>query len=370
MNKAFARTFNFEKEPSISIKILSFPGETQELIITMHHVIADKTTMKIMKTELNELYNNLKLNTHIELAPPKIQFKDYAILVNKLRKETELLIENFYEEKIKRSLLLNGTPYSEVIKDSNNSYKTTLKNDIQESLELQNRENENFTEAYGYVYDILEKEDGAQYLFVIDNEKLEKIEKIRNNFGTSYFLLIVSFFSIAIGKMKSKNSTGILLSITNRVVEEFEDVIGYLASDMLAVIDVGSDVSIGKLVNNVSDTINETSNYRFYNYEKILSKLDLNLGVVAPVFLNYARIDDNSPAASKSEHLMRENNKSYFDINCTMQQYNDSILIYVNYKLMYLDNNQMEELWEKFSLIVDLIEENPKMTVLELMEKI
>jgi amino acid adenylation domain-containing protein len=370
INKAFARKFNFEKEPSISIKILSFPGETQELIITMHHVIADKTTMKIMKTELNELYNNLKLNIHIELAPPKIQFKDYAILVNKLRKETELLTENFYEEKIKRNLLLNGTPYSEVIKDSNNSYKTTLKNDIQECLELQNRENENFTEAYGYVYDILEKEDGAQYLFVIDNEKLEKIEKIRNNFGTSYFLLIVSFFSIAIGKMKSKKSTGILLSITNRVVEEFEDVIGYLASDMLAVIDVESDVSIGKLVNNVSDTINETSNYRFYNYEKILSKLDLNLGVVAPVFLNYARIDDNSPAASKSEHLMRENNKSYFDINCTMQHYNDSILIYINYKLMYLDNNQMEELWEKFSLIVDLIEENPKMTVLELMEKL
>ena len=366
MNKAFDRKYNFEKEPAISIKILNFPGEIQEVIITMHHVIADKTSMKIMKTELNQLYNNLKLNAQTELKPLKIQFKDYTLLVNKLREETELLTERFYEEKIKKSLLLNGTPYFELIKDSGNSYKTTLKNNIQEYLELQNRANEDFPEAYGYVNDILEKEDGAQYLFVIDNKQLEKIEAIRNNMGTSYFLLIVSFFSIVIGKMKSKKSTGVLLSITNRVVEEFEDVIGYLASDMLAVIDMDRDVSIGKLVNNVSDTINETSNYRFYNYEKILSKLDLNLNIVAPVFLNYARIDDRLSHVPTSEHLMREKNKSYFDISCTMQHYDNSILIYINYKLTYLSNDEMEELWTNFSKTIDLVAANPKITVREL----
>jgi|GEM_PF-5089253 len=365
-DKASKIKFDLEKGPWMSIKMFNFSGDTQGLLIIMHHAMSDNSSAEIVKRELMQLYENFKSDNPQPLKPLKFQYKEFGVLVNKLRKDTELTAEKFFEEKIKESLAINGNPYEELIQDPKNSYHKTLRREIKEYQKLQNREDRDYPEAYGYLYDLLEEKDGAQYRFVLLKDKIEKLECIRTFFGTSNFVLISSIFSFVLREMKSDKSTRMLIPVSTRVTENFDDIIGWLASTVLTIFSEKEDVSVESYINNFSDTISETSNYRFYNFEKLLPRLDLNQDIIAPVLFNYLQLENNFPGTLKSQHIKRKGAPSYFNFACHVEQYENYLLFLSTYKLAYFTNEQMEELWTKFSAIIDLLAANPKMTINEL----
>jgi amino acid adenylation domain-containing protein len=367
--KASNIKFDLEKGPWLAIKMLNFTGDTQGLLIAMHHVMSDNSSAELIKRELTQLYNNLLSDNPQPLKPLKLQYKDFAVLVNKLRKDTEPVAEKFFADKIKESLAMNGNPYEELIKDPKNSYNKTLRKEIREYQKLQNREDRDYPEAYGYFYDLFEEKDGAQYRFILPKDKIEKLEKIRAFYGTSNFLLIFSIFSFVLREMKSSKSTRMLLTISTRVNEDFDDVIGWLASTILTIISEKDDVSVNDYINNVSDTINETSNYRFYNFEKLLPRLDLNQDIIAPGLFNYLHSENNFPGKLETEHIAKNDIPSYFNFACHVEQYKDCILFVSTYKLAYLTNDQVEEFWTMFSATIDLLAANPETTINKLMDR-
>jgi len=355
------RRFDFEKDVLISFKMGVITEEIQGLIITLHHAISDARSIEIIQTEIIQLYDNIKNRQNINLPRLEIQSKEYAYLVSNF--ENSAVSKEFYSKKVKESLSINGNPYQEVIKFQENRYKSSLKKEIEKSLELNNRTNQKFPEAYGNLYNLIEKRDGGEYSFFVNSEQLAKINKLSNIYNTSNFTVFCAIFVAVIGEFKSKKSIRMLTPFSTRISEELNNMIGWMSSEILSCITLEDEFSMEKFVESVSNTLLEASNHRFYNHEKIMNDLDLNLDQLAPVFLNFLNKNGNYEGQMLSEHKERDGVKTHFNFACRVEQYSNGMIINTVYKLSYFNNVEVDQFWNRFLEKIDLLFEHPKTTI-------
>ncbi|MBD0260804.1 MAG: hypothetical protein ICV83_34220, partial [Cytophagales bacterium] len=73
-----ATPFDLEKGPLIRVKLFQLEAERFVLCLTMHHIISDGWSRKVLTQELVALYAAYRANTPHSLPPLNIQYKDYA----------------------------------------------------------------------------------------------------------------------------------------------------------------------------------------------------------------------------------------------------------------------------------------------------
>ena len=110
------------------------------------------------------------------------------------------------------------------------------------------------------------------------------------------------------------------------------------------------------------------SDARFLTQAARAKNQTILVDILAPVFLNYVRIDETFTTKLESQHLKRKDAESFFNFSSTIVHYDNYILINSSYKLAYFTNNQIEEFWGKFSETINLLVANPKMTIKELID--
>ena len=348
--------FDFENDFLISIKIGKLSEESQGILVCIHHAISDARCAEIIQTEIRELYNSIINNRNSELKPLKFQAKEYAYLIKKMSNDSES--SAFYKKSIVDSLSLNGTSYSELKKLKKNRYRNKLKTEIKKTQLIEGKELVEIPQAYGHLYNLIPKNNGGHYSFFLKPEELKKLEKISSDYGKSNFVVLLTLFALVNLELKSEKSTRTLIPFSQRITEELNDLIGWMVSEVLVVISISDEMSMKQLVNNVSETIVEASQHRFYHHERILNELNLDLNVLAPELVNYAIVDEEYNADLTSKHIKEKGVKTHFNHSVTFQHYLNCIRIDSVYKLDYLDNHQMEIFWQTFLEKVELLFEN------------
>ncbi|MCP4146889.1 MAG: hypothetical protein GY757_03980, partial [bacterium] len=84
--------FNLEKGPLVRLKILKLSEQKYLALFGMHHIISDDLSVDIFYSQLTTLYEAYAGGRENPLAPPRLQYKDYAVW------ETDLLSESKLKE--------------------------------------------------------------------------------------------------------------------------------------------------------------------------------------------------------------------------------------------------------------------------------
>ena len=70
--KEFMEPFNLEKAPLLRVSVLTLEKERHIMLVDMHHIISDGTSMAILTKEFSEIYAGM------ELQKLNVQYKDYS----------------------------------------------------------------------------------------------------------------------------------------------------------------------------------------------------------------------------------------------------------------------------------------------------
>ena len=73
MIRQFIRPFDLSSAPLLRVELVSFSASEHLLLLDMHHIISDGTSMGILASQFFRLYDGE------ELPPPKIQYKDFSL---------------------------------------------------------------------------------------------------------------------------------------------------------------------------------------------------------------------------------------------------------------------------------------------------
>eukprot|EP00833_Pecoramyces_ruminatium_P002038 jgi/Orpsp1_1/1176070/evm.model.c7180000056293.1 len=194
---SFIRPFDLSKAPLIRVRFI----KDEYLLIDMHHIISDGSTMMIIMNELNKYYNDKKVE---EL---EIQFSDYAININekknsgKLNKQIEVykkIFSNEYE-------ILNIPKRNKMINNNNNNLKDEIEENnryeqlidkptsliINEFIKHQNiSKTALFISIYGYVLSKYSEQDIIYTSVMNMNRNNHYIENMAGMFVSTLPLLL------------------------------------------------------------------------------------------------------------------------------------------------------------------------------------
>ena len=72
------QAFDLTKDPLLKVELLQLGAKESILLLNMHHIISDGWSMDILYRELSVLYQAVETGQAADLAPLRIQYKDYA----------------------------------------------------------------------------------------------------------------------------------------------------------------------------------------------------------------------------------------------------------------------------------------------------
>eukprot|EP00833_Pecoramyces_ruminatium_P014911 jgi/Orpsp1_1/1188943/evm.model.d7180000068412.1 len=235
--KLFIRPFDLSKAPLIRVGFI----ENEVLLIDIHHIISDKTSLEIIISELNKYYNqNQNVMEEFENA---IQYSDYALYINekKNNKEFENHIE-FYREMFKYDYEVLNIPKNIATNINDNMEKKSIK-----------ESNSNF-------------ENCTQFI----NQKLSKhINENLKIYGISKTAFFISIYGYILSKYSGQDIIYSSLISINRNNTYIKNMIGMFASTLPILLKYENETFIDNLKKNMDLLIN------IYDYQDI-SSYELN----------------------------------------------------------------------------------------------
>eukprot|EP00833_Pecoramyces_ruminatium_P010738 jgi/Orpsp1_1/1184770/evm.model.c7180000090905.1 len=192
----FIRPFDLSQAPLIRVGFI----KDEYLLIDMHHIISDGSTMMIIMNELNKYYNDE------EVEELEIQYSDYAININekknsgKLNKQIEVYKEIFSNEYEilsipKRNKMINNNNNLNDEIEENNKYEQVIDKEtsliINEFIKRHNiSKTALFISIYGYVLSKYSGQDVIYTSVMNMNRNNHYIENMAGMFVSTLPLLL------------------------------------------------------------------------------------------------------------------------------------------------------------------------------------
>jgi Condensation domain len=336
------RPFNFENELLCDVKIIRYSEETYFLLFTIHHVICDATSSEILKKEIELLYYAYSKGKENPLPPLQFQYKDYALWVNRyLASGYGRISQEFYKKKITASITgeyLSAIP----------SYKFRLKEELIRAVGTADLYKHQ--EAFGSVVNLY-PEAGGFYKSFIRGDLLGRLKNASFDGGATLFNVLLTAFAILLSKVNMIRNARICVPFTTRVFEEFEQLVGWLTSEIIVSIPVDKDWKVSELVSSVSRIVLETADHRFYAHEQILDDLDIPLSILAPASMNFTVQSGVGMEDFKPYH--GQQGSGHFNIHFKITEYANGLIIEINYNLNAYSAGRIEYMVTEFAGILE-----------------
>eukprot|EP00833_Pecoramyces_ruminatium_P001366 jgi/Orpsp1_1/1175398/evm.model.c7180000053692.1 len=329
--KTFIRPFDLSKAPLIRIGFIN----DEVLLIDMHHIISDGSTMMIIMNELNKYYNDE------EVEELEIQFSDYAINLNekknngKLNKQIEVYKEIFSNEyeilnipKRNRMIINNNNLKDEI--EENNRYEQLIDKEtsliINEFIKHHNiSKTALFISIYGY---ILSKYSGQDIIYtsVMNmNRSDHYIENMAGMFVSTLPLLL-----------KYNNEENRFIEI---IKENMETLVNIYNNQDISFSELTEILKLKKINNSfifqpyISSNDNKIGNKSIFRNDFENENVKLNL---------YNEIKD----------ALDQNSKSKFEISFNVIENEDNYLINIEYDNSLYDSFMIKNILNSYIEII------------------
>ena len=232
--KESIKPFDLNKFPPYRIKIFKVESSKYILLIDMHHIITDGSSIPILIKDLLAFYKDE------QLSPLEIQYKDYVAWNNKFLKSEAIKKQEAY--------WLN--------KFIGNMPKMTLPYD--------------FTRQK--VRDISK---AHQINFTIDTELTSKVKFLVSNNQTTLYSFLLSIFNILLHKYSGQSNIIVGSPVANRPHPSLANNIGAFINMIALKNEILPDDTFNKFLKKVSKITIEGFDNQDYQFEELLLKLGI-----------------------------------------------------------------------------------------------
>lgn len=330
--EALTRPFDLEKDIPIRAVLLEMGKDVHYLIIVVHHIASDMWSLRIVKKEIQEIYNARVEGKDYALPVPEFQYMDFA---------------NWQREKI------DGNALPEV-----EAYKNSLTG-VPPYLRL----------VSDYKRPDVQTNNGSVVRFVLEAKLMEDIKALCGKEGLTPYIFTMAGFSILMSKYSNMDDFVVGSPVAGRTTKGVENIIGLFINTLAIRTNLSANPTIKELLEQIKGEVGKAFACQEYPFERLVHELNvpqnLSYTPIFQVMFNYQSIEKEVLALTglKAENTLPVNNTSKFDINVAVKIMQGEAVVEFTYNTDLFKKATIEKMINNYQYILKQMVENLFLTV-------
>ncbi|WP_149847009.1 non-ribosomal peptide synthetase [Paenibacillus sp. 37] len=319
----FIHPFELNEAPLIRARLLQCKEAEFVLLIDMHHIISDGTSMQIFWKDLSRYYEGSTLETL------EIGYKDYAVWEQKQLSAKRIQHqETFWLDTFSGELPVLSFP---------TDYPRTAKQSF----------------------------EGDSLLFHLNQELSDGLNKLATETGSTLYMVLLAAFQVLLGKYSGQDDIIVGTPIAGRNHADVHDMFGVFINTLALRGRPNKEKSFLDFLSEVkSDTI-KAFEHQDYPFERLVEQLDLKRDLSRnPLFdvlfsMQNLEVSTNLIGNLEYEMLPLPESVAKLDLSMQVTEIKDGIEVGVEYASRLFERATMERFAEHWRLLLIQIASNP-----------
>src|SRR5215472_800967 len=235
--KEAQQPLDLERGPLVRAQLLRLGEDDHVLLLTLHHIIFDGSSRRVLVRELRAFYEANSKGTLAELPHPKLQYSDYAVWQRKQCQGASLQKHLAYWRK-----QLAGSPAS---------------------LELATDRPRPAVQSF----------NGAQLPITISKELADRLRWFSRSQGATLFMTLLAAFQTLLCRSSNQDDIVVGAPIANRNRAELEDMMGFFANTLALRTRFREGASFEDVLAQVKETTLEAYDHQDLPFEKLVEDI-------------------------------------------------------------------------------------------------
>jgi len=238
------KPFELERGPLVRAQLLRLGAEDHILLLTMHHIIFDGWSRRILVRELAALYEAFGTGQPSPLPEPKLQYADYAVWQRK----------QFQGATLEKQL----------------SYWRQQLAGVPASLDLPTDHPRPAVQSF----------NGAKSPLSFSKEFSEKLQSFSRERGVTMFMTLLAGFQILLSRYSNQDDVVVGTPIANRNRAEIEEMIGFFTNTLVLRTRLAGEATFLEILAQVKETALGAYAHQDVPFEKLVEEVqpERNLG--------------------------------------------------------------------------------------------
>ena len=212
------KAFDLERGPLVRAQLLRLGAEEHILLLTLHHIIFDGWSRRILIRELDALYEAFGAGRPSPLPEPKLQYADYAVWQRKQLQGANLEKQLSYWKQ-----QLAGTPAS---------------------LDLPTDHPRPAVQTF----------NGAKLPLSFSKEFIDRLPSFCREHGVTMFMTLLAGFQILLSRYSNQDDMVVGTPIASRNRAEIEEMIGFFTNTLVLRTKLSGEPTFSEVLAQVKET--------------------------------------------------------------------------------------------------------------------
>jgi amino acid adenylation domain-containing protein len=324
------KPFRLDQDLLLRARLLRLQTEESVLLLTMHHIVTDASSVDLIFRELFVLYRAFATETPSPLRELRIQYADFAVWQRKY----------LNGEAIDRQLM----------------YWKRQMASAPSVLEL----------ATDFPRHAVRSSKGSVEATAISSQLTTRLRSLGRAESTSLFMTLLAAFQVLLYRCSGQSDIVVGSAISGRKMLELESVVGLFVNSLPLRLDLSGNPSFRRVLSQVRDIVLEAYQNQDIPFEKLVQELrpprDFRRNPLFQVFFSFrSRIGEDTGASVTSEIISSETAK--FDLSLSVEEFKHDMKAEIEYCAELFRRERVIDLLKRLVLILEGISETPEVGV-------
>ncbi|NSA01810.1 acyl transferase domain-containing protein/acyl carrier protein [Clostridium beijerinckii] len=318
--KNLIKPFDLEKGKLINVSVIKRKDDLWILIIDVHHIATDMTSMKIIYNEFGKLYSGELLKDVL------YQYKDYSKWqIDEHKKENYKKQEEYWLKEFEGNL---------------------------PTMDLKAANKRSAVRDY----------KGKLAILKIDEKKTKKLKSLAQEEDSTLYMVLLACMNIFLYKYSGEKDIIIGTPIAGRSQPDLENIVGMFINTVCIRTIINESKSFKEYLEKVKVKTIRAFENQDYQFDEVISKLKIKREPGRnPLFDIMFVLQEMPKIQIKNLEFIEyefEKNQEMFDMSFVAREENGEITFYVTYAEGLFDSNFVQDMLERYESIIDKVLNN------------
>ena len=317
--------FDLSRPPLCRFTLLRLAESEWELLIAQHHIITDRWSLGVLMNEVQALYDAFSNGRAPALAPPAMQYVDYAQWQRDMDSSAASAQQaSYWRQRLAGTLPVIDLPTDRprpAMQTYHGSWESRL---VPESLNVSLR--------------TLSQQEGA-----------------------TLFMTALAAFTALLSRYTGVEDVLVGSPIAGRSREEFEPLIGYFINTLVLRTDVSGNPPFRQILARVRDTALDAYAHQDVPFERIVANLRLPRDLSRSPVFQMVFVFHNAPKSVevKSDVALTSSGGTMFDMTLALVEVKDGLLVTAEYNTDLFDRQSIARLLVSYESLLAAVVADP-----------
>lgn len=327
--------FSLSQGPLLRATLLVLGASDYVLLLTMHHIISDAWSMRVLYRELSMIYGAYVLGRPAPLPDLSIQYPDFA---------------NWQSQLLQGPGLAKHLDY----------WKTQLAG-IPELLDL----------PTDRLRPGVQTHHGGVHALPLESQLYEQIRALAQREGMTQFMILLAAFKAILYRYTGETDVVVGTPIAGRTRPELENLIGFFVNTLVLRTDLSGDPTFRELLGRVREVTLAAYAHQDMPFEKLVEELqparNLSHNSLFQVLFTLQASDTDSIQQSSAPTLEVMTGTAKFDLTLSVAEANRAAVLAFEYNTDLFEATTVELMAERLHRLLQNVATDPNRRLSELL---